>query len=271
MKETVNMFDLSGRVITVTGGLGQLGRQYTNTLLDAGANVALLDLVTEIPEGVFKNAGQENFLFVQTDITSKESLTDARDQVVKKWGKIDGLINNAALDSPPNAPESETGPFEEYPMESWDKVIDVNLKGTFLCCQVFGSEMAGNNYGSIINIGSTYGYVSPDQSLYEYRRQRGETFFKPVAYSASKSGVYNLTRYLAAYWGKKGVRVNTLTPGGVFNNQEDLFLENYCARVPMGRMAEEDEYNGAIVFLLSDASRYMTGSNLIIDGGWTAI
>ena len=268
---TNNLFDLSEKTIIVTGGLGQLGRQYTNTLLDAGSKVASLDLAESVPDETFEKANRDNFLFIKTDIAAKESLEKARDQIIENWGNIHGLVNNAALDSPPNAPESETGPFEEYPVESFDKVIDVNLKGTFLCCQVFGSEMAKHHQGSIVNIGSTYGLVSPDQSIYEYRRQRGETFFKPVAYAASKSGVYNLTRYLAAYWGKAGVRVNTLSPGGVFNNQEDEFLKNYCARVPMGRMAQEDEYNGAIIFLLSEASRYMTGSNLVIDGGWTAI
>ena len=151
-----------------------------------------------------------------------------------------------------------------------DRVIDVNLKGVFLCCQVAGGAMASAGRGSIINIGSTYGLVSPDQRIYEYRRSDGTPFFKPIAYSASKSGLINLTRYLATYWAERNVRVNMLTLGGVFNNQDAEFLKGYCARVPMGRMAREDEYNGAVVFLISDAAAYMTGSNLVIDGGWTA-
>ena len=150
-------------------------------------------------------------------------------------------------------------------------VLDVNLKGTFLSCQVFGAEMANRGIGSIINISSIYGLVSPDQSIYQYRRNRGEEFYKPVAYSASKSGVLNLTRYLSSYWAKKNVRVNSLTIAGVFNNQDKDFLNEYTKRIPIGRMAKPSEYNGAVLFLASNASSYMTGSNLILDGGWTSI
>ena len=141
--------------------------------------------------------------------------------------------------------------------------MSVNVKGTLLCCQVFGGAMAARGKGSIVNIASIYGMVSPDQSLYQYRRDRGEMFYKPVAYSASKSALYNLTRYLATYWGGKGVRVNTLTLGGVFNNQDPAFLERYNAKVPLGRMADVSEYNGVVQFLLSDAASYVTGSNIV--------
>ena len=147
----------------------------------------------------------------------------------------------------------------------------MNLKGTFLACQVFGPAIAENGKGSIINIASIYGIVSPDQSLYEYRRKKGENFYKPVAYSASKSGIMNLTRYLSVYWAKKNLRVNTLTIAGVFNNQDQDFLDAYLSRIPIGRMADESQYDGSVIFLASDASSYMTGSNLIVDGGWTAI
>jgi NAD(P)-dependent dehydrogenase (short-subunit alcohol dehydrogenase family) len=180
------------------------------------------------------------------------------------------LINNAALDSPPGAPVEENGPFESYPESSWDRVMEVNVKGVFLACQAVGGRMAAEGRGSILNICSTYGLVSPDQRLYEYRQRGGEPFYKPVAYSASKSALLNLTRYLAVYWAGSGVRVNTLTFGGVFNGQAQEFLAAYAARVPLGRMAREEEYSGAVVFLLSDASSYMTGANLVIDGGWTA-
>jgi NAD(P)-dependent dehydrogenase (short-subunit alcohol dehydrogenase family) len=186
------------------------------------------------------------------------------------WGIPHALINNAAIDSPPDASAAENGPFEEYPEASWDKVMEVNVKGTFLCCQVIGAQMASLSRGSIVNIGSVYGMVSPDQRIYEYRRSDDDHFYKPVAYSASKSALCNLTRYLATYWAERNVRVNMLTLGGVFNNQDSRFLEEYCRRVPLGRMAREDEYNGAVIFLVSDASSYMTGSNLLIDGGWTS-
>jgi NAD(P)-dependent dehydrogenase (short-subunit alcohol dehydrogenase family) len=198
-------------------------------------------------------------------------LLQALAETTTKFGTPTVLVNNAAIDSPPSAPLEENGSFEDYPEASWDKVIDVNLKGVYLCCQVFGAVMAKAGEGSIINIASIYGVVSPDQNLYDYRRARGEVFYKPVAYSASKSGILNLTRYLAVYWARKNVRVNSLTIAGVFNNQEQAFLDAYCGRIPVGRMASIDEYNGSVLFLASRASRYMTGTNLVIDGGWTAI
>ena len=157
--------------------------------------------------------------------------------------------------------------------EVFRDVVNVNLVGTFLTCQAVGARMvkAGKG-GSIINIGSIYGMVSPVQDIYAYKKeQTGVPFIKPVAYSAAKSGIYNLTRYLATYWGKQGIRVNTLTPAGVWRDTQDAtFQANFCARMPMGRMSREDEYNGALIFLASEASSFMTGSNLVIDGGWTA-
>jgi NAD(P)-dependent dehydrogenase (short-subunit alcohol dehydrogenase family) len=269
-----NLFDIEKRVVVLTGGLGQLGRQFSLSLLERGARVAVFDLgvgeeqLTErLRLGV---ARKDDLLLIGVDVTRRESIEAGLAQVKAKWGAPHALINAAALDSPPDAPANENGPFENYPESSWDRVIDVNLKGVFLCCQVAGGEMARAGRGSIINIGSIYGLVSPDQRVYEYRRGSGTSFFKPIAYSASKSGLLNLTRYLATYWARQGVRVNMLTLGGVFNNQDPEFLQEYCARVPMGRMASEDEYNGAVIFLISDASLYMTGSNLVMDGGWTA-
>ena len=179
-------------------------------------------------------------------------------------------MNNAALDSPPDAPPEEVGPFETYPEASFDEVMDVNVKGVVLCCQVVGAAMAEAGRGSIVNISSVYGLLSPPQDLYEFRRTAGETFFKPVAYSVSKSALLNLTRYLATYWAKAGVRVNTLTLGGIFDEQPQEFLDAYGARVPLGRMAEAGEALGAVVFLASDASSYVTGANLVVDGGWSA-
>jgi NAD(P)-dependent dehydrogenase (short-subunit alcohol dehydrogenase family) len=264
------LFDVSGEIVVITGVSGQMGHQYAKAFLQAGARVVGLD-VTEGKRSLELGAGFPQYQFQTVDITSKSSLEAAFSAIEQHFGTPTVLVNNAGIDSPPSAPPEETGPFEEYPESSWDKVLDVNLKGVFLCCQVFGGRMARGNCGSIINVSSIYGMVSPDQGIYEFRRQRGEVFFKPVAYSASKSGLYNLTRYLGAYWAKNGVRVNTLTLAGVFNNQDPEFLKGYCGRIPIGRMANADEYNGAVLFLASRASSYMTGSNLVVDGGWTAI
>ena len=267
------LFDVSGRVIVVTGGLGQLGRQFGRTLLERGARVAIIDHRIddeEGAEGFGDSLRDDGLLFVRADVTVRASLEQALARIEQRWGPPDGLVNNAALDSPPDAPTEETGPFETYPESSWDTVMAVNAKGVFFCCQVFGGAMAAAGRGSIVSICSTYGLVGPDQRIYEYRRASGSSFFKPVAYSASKSSLLNLTRYLATYWAGRGVRVNTLSLGGVYNQQDERFLESYCSRVPLARMAREDEYNGAIIFLLSDASSYMTGANLIVDGGWTA-
>ena len=266
-------FDVTDRVIIITGGLGQLGRQYTLSFLDHGARVVVLDIdvsAQKVEERFGERAEADNVMFVEADITRRASLEAALEQIVAKWGPPYGLINNAALDSPPNSPAEENGPFETYPEGSWDKVMEVNAKGVFLCCQVFGGAMAEAGRGAIVNVCSTYGVGSPNQTIYEYRRNKGEIFYKPVAYSASKSSLLNLTRYLATYWAGKGVRVNTATLAGVFNHQDPEFLDAYCKHVPMGRMANEDEYNGMMVFLMSDASAYMTGSNMVVDGGWTA-
>ncbi len=267
------LFDVTDKVVIVTGGMGQLGRQFATALTERGAKVALLDPKADtgrLPQPLSGAHEAGRLMLIDADVTRRESLERALARIQDTWETPHGLVNNAALDSPPDAPADENGPFESYPGRSWDEVMDVNVKGVFLACQVFGGAMADARRGSIVNVSSIYGMVSPDQGLYEYRRAKGETFFKPVAYSVSKSALYNLTRYVATYWGGRGVRVNTVTLGGVFNDQDEHFLENYSARVPLGRMAREDDYNGAIVFLLSDASAYMTGSNLVIDGGWTA-
>jgi len=271
---TRDLFRLDERVVVVTGGLGQLGVRFTQALREAGARVAVLDVAVTEDMAAGRSgdapAAHADLMFVRCDITDRASVQSALESVVARWGAPHGLVNNAALDAPPNSSPAENGPFETFPESSWDRVMEVNAKGAFLLCQTFGGAMAQAGRGSVINVSSIYGVVSPDQSLYEYRRQAGETFYKPVAYSASKSALLNLTRYLATYWAPRGVRVNTMVLGGVFNNQDPRFLEAYHRRVPLGRMARADEYCGGAVFLLSDASSYMTGAELVMDGGWTA-
>ena len=266
-------FDLGGRVVVVTGGLGQLGAAFSNALIAAGARVAVLDVSDDRGRAkiALTDVGEDRLRLYAADVTSKDSLRGVLARIEGDWETPSGLINNAAIDSPPGAPASENGPFEDYPDASLDKMLDVNVKGVIFCCQVFGGAMAKAGRGSIANISSIYGALSPDQGLYQYRRDRGENFYKPVGYSVTKSALMNLTRYLAVYWGKAGVRVNTLTFAGVFANQEPAFLEPYTRKVPLGRMAEPEDYEGPVVFLMSDASRYMTGSNVVIDGGFTAM
>jgi NAD(P)-dependent dehydrogenase (short-subunit alcohol dehydrogenase family) len=256
------LFDLEGRVAVVTGGMGQLGRVYLEGLAERGMRVASFDIAGgDVPEGARA---------FEVDVTDPDSIGRALDAVVAEWGVPHLLVNNAALDSPPDAPADEVGPFEDYPEESFDAVMDVNVKGTFLCCQAVGGAMARERRGSIVNVSSVLGLLSPVQDLYEFRRGAGETFVKPVAYSVSKSAVLNLTRYLATYWAKSGVRVNTLTLAGVWNDQPQEFLEAFAERSPMGRMLDAREALGAVVFLASDASSYVTGSNVVVDGGWSA-
>jgi NAD(P)-dependent dehydrogenase (short-subunit alcohol dehydrogenase family) len=257
-----DLFSLDGRTAIVTGGLGQLGREFTAALIESGARVAVVDTQPGPPD-------TDRCLYIEGDVTDRASLEGAAARIERAFGPPHVLVNNAALDSPPSAPASTNGPFERFPVDVWRQTLDVNVTGVFLCCQVFGASMAAAGRGSIINVASIYGLVSPDQRIYEYRRENAP-FFKPAAYATSKSALLNLTRYLATYWASRGVRVNTVTFAGVFNEQDPKFLAEYTKRVPLGRMARPDEYNGAILFLASDASSYMTGANVVLDGGYTA-
>jgi len=265
------LFSVVNEVVVISGVSGQLGFRYAQAFLTRGAQVMGLDLKGTLALDELSTHYPERFSFCTCNVTQIDSLREALAATRRIFGLPSVLINNAAIDSPPNAPLEETGPFEDYPDDSWDRVMDVNVKGVYLACKIFGSAMAANKRGSIINISSIYGVVSPDQSIYEYRRQRGEIFYKPVAYAVSKSALLNLSRYLATYWARTGVRVNTLVLAGVENGQDPEFLKAYCARMPLGRMADADEYSGAVIFLASAASSYMNGAQLVIDGGWTAI
>jgi len=270
MTSSTKLFSLKGKVALVTGALGLIGKNHCEALAEAGASVVVCDLKhTKCSEFAFTLPTKS--IGIAADITDKNSVVNLKEKILTEFDRIDVLVNNAAINDMFENPQAaaEQSKFENYPLEMWKKSLDVNITGMFLCSQVIGSEMAKQGSGSIINIASTYGIVAPDQSLYK-KPDGTQSFYKSAAYSVTKGAVISFTRFLAAYWGNKGVRVNTLSPGGVENKQDEYFIENYSARTPLGRMAEPTEYSGALIFLASDASSYMTGANLVVDGGWTA-
>ena len=269
-----DIFSVDGKVIVVTGGLGQLGTQFSKSLAEAGARVAIYSRRPFSDEQLAdKFPGLTDSIRVyEASVADKASLVSATEKLVADWGIPHGLVNNAGIDSKPDGSAEQNAPFEVYPQKYWDEIIDTNLTGVMLTSQVVGSLMADERRGSIINVGSIYGLVSPNQALYAYREARdGVPFIKAVSYAASKSGLVNLTRYLATYWAPKKVRVNLISFGGVKTASFDKeFIDAFLERVPMGRQAEIDEYNGVVRFLLSQGSSYMTGSNVVVDGGFTA-
>jgi NAD(P)-dependent dehydrogenase (short-subunit alcohol dehydrogenase family) len=207
--------------------------------------------------------------FHYCDITNENSLKDLSTKINNNSVPT-VLINNAAIDFSPDDKNEYIKPFEKFSNDTWKKVMKVNIDGVYLSCKIIGSRMAQKKRGSIINISSIYGILSPDPKIYENKNLK-KKFYKPAAYSVSKSAIINLTKYLSVYWAKKNIRVNNLIIGGMKNKQNKNFVKKYSNRVPIGRMAKVNEYNGPILFLSSDLSSYMTGSNLIVDGGWTAI
>ncbi|HKE83687.1 MAG TPA: SDR family oxidoreductase [Vicinamibacterales bacterium] len=269
-----NAFDVSGRAIIVTGAAGLLGREYARALVAAGASVVLADInesrVTADAADLRGLPGTA--IGVGVDITDEASVSQLARTTLAAFGRIDGLVNNAAL-NPAVARDQTTDfdvPFEEYSLDLWNRTLAVNLTGMFLCARAVAPTLLAQQHGAIVNVSSTYGLVGPDQRLYDADEPDSQRGYKPVAYSVTKSGVLGFTRYLAAYWAGTGIRVNTLTPGGVLAEQPDEFVRRYSARTVLGRMADRHEYSAALLFLLSDASSYMTGSNLVVDGGWTA-
>ena len=261
---------LHNKIVLITGGSSGIGKALVDAALARGARVAVCARSLDKLHQAFKPS--ENLFCYRADVSKEADCRAFVDAAVNKWSGVDVLINNAAINDMFENPAmaATQSMFEHYPLDMWLKSLDVNVTGVFLCSQVFGTVMAQQGKGSIINVASTYGIVGPDQSIYQ--NAKGEqTFYKSPAYPATKGAVVNFTRFLAAYWGEKGVRVNTLSPGGVENSQDEFFVQNYSKKTALKRMAVPTDYKGAVVFLSSDASAYMTGANLIVDGGWTAM
>lgn len=274
MSTIFDKFKMEGQGAIVTGAAGLLGKEFTRTLAQAGAGVLAADLNGSAAEAVAAELRAEglNVEAFEVDVTNPDAVQAMVDAALQSFGRVDALVASAAMD--PKFDTTHIGSqganaFETYPLELWKQALDVNLTGLFLCAQAAAKPMAKQNHGSIINLCSTYGLVGPDQRIYKRPGQDVQSY-KPVFYSVTKAGVLGLTRYLATYYAGTGVRANALTPGGVFNGHDEVFLQAYSSRAVLGRMARKDEMNGAVLFLASDASSYMTGANLVVDGGWTA-
>lgn len=265
-------FRLDGQVAVVTGALGNLGPVWVEALLEAGATVAGLDLPDAVPNAAFarlqETYGASRLVLLGASVTDRAALVAARDTIHSTFGVPSVLVNNAGIDQPPSAAGGGSR-LEDIPLEVNRRIFEVNTLGLFQVAQVFGAEMAKARRGSIINIGSLYAGVAPDPRFYDHIRS-DPPFLKPPAYGASKAAVVNLTRYLATAWGGTGVRVNTLSPGGVLGAQDEQFKRKFCDRVPLGRMALHEDLIGPLQFLASDASAYVTGAELRVDGGFTA-
>lgn len=263
---TPELFRLNGKVAMITGASGLLGEQYAWAFAECGASIVLTDLYPAGAEALADRVRAQtkaDVLVLACDVTQRSSWDEALSGSLDRFGKVDVLINNAAFTNQCRTPNF-SAPFEEFPLEDWKAILDVNLTGTFLGCQIVGAQMLKRGAGSIINIGSLYGVVSPHHPMYN-----GTGIVQPPAYSVSKAGVIGLTRYLAALWAKRGVRVNCITPGGVFNNHPESFVSRFNRLSPMGRMSWKEELRGAAVYLASDASSHCIGHNLVVDGGWT--
>ena len=276
MSSIFEQFMIRDKVVVITGGAGLIGRRHMEAVLEGGGIAVLLDLFEEplkkAKEEYLEKYPEGKIETYVADITSKESLEEIRDDLLNKYGHIDGLINNAA-----NNPKMEGGSknmgaiqFHNFPLDIWKEDLMVGLTGAFLCAQVFGTVMEKQQSGAIINISSDYGVISPNQNIYRKEGVKEEDqIIKPVSYSVVKHGIMGLTKYLATYWGKKVVRVNTLCPASLYHGHDEEFVKKISELIPMGRMSRPDEYPATVLYMLSDASSYMTGATVILDGGRT--
>lgn len=276
MGSLFDKFKIDGKVIVITGGAGLIGRRHTEAVLEGGGIPVLLDIFKEpldkVKEQFLKDYPESTIETFVTDITKKEKLEEIKEVLLEKYGHIDGLINNAA-----NNPKMEGGAknmgaiqFHNLPLDIWNEDMAVGLTGAFLCAQVFGTVMEKQGKGVVINVASDYGIISPDQRIYRKEGVKEEDqIIKPISYSVVKHGMIGMTKYLATYWAKKGVRVNTLCPASLENGQDPEFIEKISNLIPMGRMSKPEEYPATVLYMLSEASSYMTGATVLLDGGRT--
>ena len=271
-----NNFDITGKIVLITGGSGLMGRAHAEAVAEFGAIPVIgdidLEFAVEILEDIHDKTGVKGD-FVELDVTSSDSITGALQKLTSMYKRIDVLINNAALNptvSNKSDKSTEWSRFEDFSVDTWNKDLEVGLTGAFLCSQIVGNHMKENKNGVIINIASDLALIAPDQRIYRVEGLPEDIQpVKPISYSVVKAGLVALTKYLSVYWAEHGIRVNALCPGGIYDNQDIEFVNKLSDLIPMGRMAEPGEYKSAVVFLCSEASRYMTGSCLTIDGGRT--
>jgi 2-deoxy-D-gluconate 3-dehydrogenase len=305
MSDLLKLFDLHDRVALVTGGAGLLGGEFCHTLAEAGAKVVVADINLESTDQLVRRLQAEGFTAVglTLDVTEVDSVNRVVEQTLQVYNHLDILVNCAALDPkfdpqrggfpshllrtsmPPKRHPADlsrtqvrdmtptgqlgghTNSFEDYPLEAWNQALNINLTGTFLCCQAAARPMLAQGKGVIINLASIYGITAPDQRLYQREGQPAQ--YKPAYYPVTKAGILALTAYLAAYYAGRNIRVNAISPGGVYHGHDEQFVRAYSARTILGRMADKDDMNGALLYLASDASAYVTGANLVVDGGWS--
>lgn len=271
--ELLDQYPLKDRVAIITGGAGLLGTDYAHTLAQAGAHIVLAEIQADAAEKLADEIQSKypvDALGVETDISQESSVEALLSKVNQTFGRVDILVNNAALDPKfdPDHAGDHTNRFEDFPLAMWQEALNVNVTGMFLCARAVAKPMLLAGSGVIVNVSSIYGLVGPDQRLYQ--REGEPEQVKPVTYTVAKAAAVGLTRYLSTYFAGTGIRVNTLTPGGVFAGHDDEFVRRYAAKTVLGRMADRHEISQALLFLVSDASSYMTGTNLVVDGGWTA-
>lgn len=272
-RDPLQHYSLRDRVAIITGAAGLLGTDYCHTLASVGAHIVVADIDHQRSVQLANEVTEMNgidALAIEVDVSDPDSVRAMVAETVDRFGRVDILVNNAAIDPKfdPEHADEHSNRFEEFPFQAWKQALDVNVTGMFLCAQAVSRPMLEADRGVMVNISSIYGLVGPDQRL--YKREGQSSQFKPVSYSVSKAAVLGLTRYLATYFAGTGIRVNTLTPGGVFAGHDDEFVRRYSTHTVLGRMAEGEEISNALLYLVSDASSYMTGANLVVDGGWTA-